>query len=64
MRVVLVGALLCTLPSACGGDAVDADAAQRAKANRFNATGAYGSVKRQVEFGLKFCEKEGLGRVD
>jgi Zn-dependent M28 family amino/carboxypeptidase len=47
----MVGALLCALPAACGDGEGDADAAQRAKANRFNATGAYGSVKRQVELG-------------
>ena len=51
MRLVLVGAMLCTLPSACGGGDGDADAAPGAKSNRFNATGAYGSVKRQVELG-------------
>lgn len=47
----MAGALLCTLPSACGGDGGDADAAARANANRFNATGALGSVRRQVELG-------------
>jgi hypothetical protein len=51
MRLLMTGALLCVLVPACGGDDGQADAAPRAKANRFNATGAYGSVKRQVELG-------------
>jgi glutaminyl-peptide cyclotransferase len=51
MRGLLIaGALLCVLPAGCG-DGDDAGAAPRAKANRFNATGAYASVKRQVELG-------------
>jgi len=50
-RLVLVGALLCTMAPACGGDDGDADAAPAAKANRFNATAAYRSVKRQVQLG-------------
>ena len=53
MRVVSilpVAALLGATLAACGGDD-DAAGASRAKANRFNATGAYGSVKRQVELG-------------
>ncbi len=53
MRVVpilLIAALLGATFAACGGDD-DAAGASRAKANRFNATGAHGSVKRQVELG-------------
>ena len=51
MHLVIAGALLCAAPAACGDDGDQADAASRPKANRFNATGAYGSVKRQVELG-------------
>jgi len=54
IRLIVVLALLCSPLAACGGDGGDADAAPsvpRAKKNRFNAAGAYGSVKRQVALG-------------
>ena len=50
-HLLITGAFLFAAAVGCGGDDGDADAASRAKANRFNATGAYGSVKRQVELG-------------
>ena len=49
IRLMLVAALLCALAPACGGGGGDADAASptpKAKKSRFNAAGAYGSVKR------------------
>ena len=54
IRLMIVAALVCSPLAACGGDGGDADAAPsvpRAKKNRFNAAGAYGSVKRQVALG-------------
>ena len=54
IRLMLVAALLCPPLAACGGDGGEAGAAPsvpRAKKNRFNATRAYRSVKRQVALG-------------
>ena len=53
MRFLIMVALLCARgrPAAATATEADAPAGPRAKVNRFNATGAYGSVRRQVELG-------------
>ncbi len=51
MRVILLTVVLSAPLAACGDGDGDADAAPSAKSARFNATGAYGSVKRQVAMG-------------
>ena len=53
-RLIVLAALLCSAPVACGGNGDDADASSAApvaKKNRFNATAAYRSVKSQVALG-------------